>query len=239
MVAVAVATMGLLAACSSDGTPGDVTRPDEPLVTRPDGTTPATEPAPEPTDAPAPAPTDAPAPEPTDAPEEPATSEPEGDDTTTEETIAIVLLIVLAGAIIGGLIVWLTRRSGGRDDTVRRQLASISTHTRWVIDQGIPALLATTDPAILHTAWNSVNTSLIDLQHELNAVAPGVGTEGAAALADLGTAVASTRASLDSGYQMRLQHPDDAELVGAADRSILAQRDQLERSIRSFEMATA
>ncbi len=227
----------VLGACSGDGVPTDITRPEQPLVTAPAGSNPGTDPAPSPTEAPAPEPTAAPepAPEPTAAPEAgpPATTEPTdtGDGTTTEEAVVVVLLILLVVGVIVGLIAWVSGRSRSRrrsEESVRSELASISSRARWVIDQGVPVMIGTLDPLQLESAWTSANTTLLDLQRELNSVAGALSGDGSRALSELGTAIASMRSSLDSGYRMRVQHADQPDLVSATDRAILV-----------FEAATA
>lgn len=237
MVAV-VGAVVLLGACSGENLPSDATRPDEPLVTLPDGG----EPAPEPTDAPTPEPTEPAAPEPTEAPTEPVTSEPEEDGTTTEETIAIILLIVALVGLVVGLVTWLTRRSKGDDPApadLRPQLVSISTRSRWVADQGVPTLLGTTEPAALQAAWGAISSNLNELQRELTDAAGRIDVDATAALTELGTSVAGMRSAMEHGYQMRLQHATEPELIAPSDQTILAQTDQLRRSIQAFEYATA
>ena len=241
MVVAIVGAALLLGACSGENLPADITRPDEPLVTLPEGGSPE-EPAPEPTDAPAPEPTDAPAPEPTEAPSEPVTSEPEGDGATTEETIAIILLIVALVGLVLGLVAWLTRRSKGSSPApadLRPKLVSISTRSRWLSDQAVPTLLATTDPAALQAAWGPMSSNLNALQGELMDVAGRIDVDASAALTGLGTSVAAMRGALEHGYQMRLQHSTDPDLVAPSDQAILAQSDQLRRAIQAFEYATA
>lgn len=241
-----VAAVALGAGCSGDGGASDVTRPDEPLVTLPDT---SIDPGPTPTDAPAPEPTVAPEPEPTTPPEQPVTTaqppatEPidDGDGTTDEEAAAIAILILVLGAVIG-LVVWMSRRSDDRrraDESHRRRLASISANTRWVVNQGVPSVLGPTDPVTFHSTWTTVSTTLSDIQQELIAIPRSNDAQLSRALSELDTAVASMRGSLDTGYQMRIQHPGEPEFVGASDRAILAQREQLLRAIEAFEISTA
>lgn len=248
LVAV-VAAAAAATACSGEGVPADVTRPETPLVTLPEGTLPDVS-APAPTEAPAPEPTAVPeppgepAPEPTaaPAPEGPAPTDPvEGDGATTEETIAVVLLILLVLAVVIGLVAWLARRSGARrhDEELRPRLRSISSRARWVLDQGVPAMLGAVDPAALSSTWTTVNTALVEIQQESNGLVSSVEGDGGRALADLGAAVASLRGALDTGYQMRLQHADDHELVAATDRAILTQADHLRRAVDALELATS
>jgi len=249
VLAGVAAVVALGAGCSGDGGASDITRPDEPLVTLPDNTI---EPGPSPTDPP-PQPSVPPeqtvAPQPTAPPEQPATTEQpvtaepidEGDGTTNGEAAAIGILLLALGAIIG-LVVWLSRRSDDRrrtDDSFRRRLASISASTRWVVDQGIPALLGPTDPVTSQSTWTTVNTTLSDVQQQLIAIPRSSDAQSSRALSDLENAVASMRGSIDSGYRVRLEHPGQPEIVGASDRAILAQRDQLMRAIPAFEVATA
>jgi hypothetical protein len=249
MVVAVVGAALLLGACSDEDLPADTTRPDEPLLTLPEGDAPGAPapeptdvPAPAPTDAPAPAPTDAPAPQPTEAPSEPVTSEPEGDGATAEETIAIILLIVALVGLVLGLVAWLTPRSKGSavaTADLHPKLVSISTRSRWLADQAVPTLLATTDPAALQAAWGPMSSNLNTLQGELTDVAGRIDVDASAALTELGTSVAAMRGALEYGYQMRLQHLTDPELVTPSDQAILAQSDRLRRAIQAFEYATA
>ena len=170
------------------------------------------------------------------------TSEPvdEGDGTTGGEAIAIAILLLALATVIG-LVVRLARRSDGHrptDDSSRRRLTSISTRTRWVAEQGVPAVLGSADPTALQSTWMSVNTTLNEVQQDLITMAAAEGG-GLRALSDLANAVASMRGSLDSGYRMRIERPGQPDVVAAVDRSILAQRDQLLRAIEAFEIATA
>lgn len=240
----AMAAIVLGVGCSGDGDASGVTRPDDPAVTLPEG---ATDPAPAPTDPVGAEPTVAP--EPTAAPEQPAppeqpvTTEPidEGDGTTGGEAVAIALLLVLLAAVIG-LIVWLARRSDGPrhlDDSSRRQFASISTRTRWVVDQGVPSLLGSSDPVAQQSTWTMVDSTLREVHQELIGIPRSGDAQAARALSDLELAVASMRGALDSGYQMRTQHPEQPDVVGAVDRAILIQREQLLRAITAFEIDTA
>jgi hypothetical protein len=80
---------------------------------------------------------------------------------------------------------------------------------------------------------------VFELQQELTAAAHTVDQGASRALADLATAMASMRAALESGVTIRLEHPHDAELVGAAEQSILAQRGRLQQAIFAFDAATA
>ena len=100
-------------------------------------------------------------------------------------------------------------------------------------------MLGPTDPVALQSTWTTVNTTLSEIQQQLIAIPRSTDAQSSRALSDLETAVASMRGSLDSGYQMRIQHPGQPEVVGASDRAILAQRDQLLRAIEAFEIATA
>ncbi len=241
--AACLAAVSVASACSGDGTPSGITRPETPLVTAPGGTSPTEEPAEAPEEA-APEPTDAPAPVPTAAPEPEAPADGddvEGDGATTEETVAVVLLILFVLGVILILITWLSRRSSARhhDAELRPRLQSISSRARWVVDQGVPAMLSTADPTALQTTWTTVNSTLVEVQQEANGLVRSVDANGGRALADLGAAAASLRSTVDTGYQMRLQHADDHDLVGATDRSVLAQCDQLRRAVDTFEMTTS
>lgn len=256
VAAVSAAALG----CSGENLPADVTRPEDPTVTLPDGAdeaapaptaapeaTAAPAPEPEPTAAPAPEPeptaAPAPEPEPTAAPAPPATAAPEPIEATDEDSndqTLVIVAVLLALAVVIGLIVWSRKRSASRrhdDDEFGRQLASISSRLRWLLDQGVPSLLAATDVVAAQSTWTTANTTLNDVQQQLFTMPPERTAAANQQVADLQQAIAGMRSALDSAYQMRARHAGEPDIIAATDQAVLAQRDLLRRAIEAFETA--
>jgi hypothetical protein len=231
VVAAVVIGAAVLAACGGDGDPPLGTS-DRPGVTAPpDGTT---APQPEPTTAPEPQPTPAPEPEPEAPPTEEAPPA-EDESLTTEEWIAIGLIVlVVLGALVG--IVAFLRRGDDEpgNDSKPQRLADITRASRSIHDSTVIRLLQTTDAVTLQSGWGVAQQQFVDLEQRIAALTAEVGDPaGQQTLQQLGAALDGLRGALSSYVALRVDpaSAQQTELVQQSQQSVLARNQQLDAAV--------
>lgn len=230
--AVIVAT-ALLAACGDDGESPLGTGGPPAASTPSEGTT-----APEPTSAPAPEPTSAPEPPP-DEQTPPAESQPAGETAddeslTTEEWIAIGLVVLVVLGALVGIVAFLRRDDEPANDSKPQRLADITRASRSIHDSTVIRLLQTTDPVTLQSGWGVAQQQLGDIEQRIVALTVEVADPaGQQTLQQLGSALAGLQGALASYVGLRVDPASagQTDLVQQAQQTVLARNQQLDVAI--------
>jgi len=222
----------VVSACSSDG---PIELPGSGPATTVEG---APEPEPEPAPEPEPEPEPEPAPEPEPEPE-PEPGPEEGEETDDgDNTLWIVLLIALAGALLTAVLVAVagrSRRQGAAAPTGSTPQSELIAGARWVHDQGTMQVLRTTDPDLLLQTWPTIASRMIELEARAEAIGSTTRSEPAAqAYRRVGLSIATLRAALDQDVGLRTdaEQSQRLDLVQASARTVELRRIDLASALQ-------
>ena len=224
---------GVLAGCGEDGVTLPTERPSITLPTRSGATEqPTTEAPTETTAAPtetteAPTPTEEPT---TPTPTETSSEEAAGPEDETDEGVSPWWFVLLALAVLVGIIWWVMARSARSRKAEAELLAGLESRGRWAVDHGVGALIGAGDPAATQEAWSRLNATLVDMAGEVRTLAHSTPADQGSVVIALRDAVASLQGAAESHARARLAgdpSPTTAEAVFAA-------RDRLSQALSAL-----
>jgi hypothetical protein len=242
---------GVLAGCGEDGVTLPTERPSITLPTRSGATEQPTTEAPtettaaptettaaptETTEAPTETPTEEPTtPTPTEEPTTPtptetSSEEAAGPEDETDEGVSPWWFVLLALAVLVGIIWWVMARSARSRKAEAELLAGLESRGRWAVDHGVGALIGAGDPAATQEAWSRLNATLVDMAGEVRTLAHSTPADQGSVVIALRDAVASLQGAAESHARARLAgdpSPTTAEAVFAA-------RDRLSQALSAL-----